>query len=239
MVCAATVTKSEAEAKADPGVAPDVPEWRITGDWWDLCNCALGCPCVFSAPPTFGYCEGVLTWLIRTGHYGDVKLDGFAVVLINHFKGTVFEKNREFGFLIDDRADAAQREALKKIFTGEAGGAFKAWRDMTIKLHGVEYVKMTVTMDPENWRVEVPGRIDGLGQPFRKFMVPEGDTCRIYNAPRPEVTPGHLTLGHAVKNMVKNVFGRTFDWTGFSSKHIGFDMRGPQAFSWKKPLTKQ
>jgi len=40
----------------------DIPDWRITGDWWDLCNCAIGCPCNFGSDPTYGFCEGVLTW---------------------------------------------------------------------------------------------------------------------------------------------------------------------------------
>src|SRR5829696_8272391 len=21
----------------------EIPEWRLVGDWWDLCNCAIGC----------------------------------------------------------------------------------------------------------------------------------------------------------------------------------------------------
>ena len=226
-------------ATGSSGVSPTVPEWRLQGDWWDLCNCAIGCPCVFSSPPTLGYCEGVLTWLIRDGVYGDVRLDGFGVVLIMHWKGTVFDKNREFGFLIDDKADAAQRDALTKIFTGQAGGAFAAWADLTLKLDGVDFVPMTVTHDPENWRVVVPGLVDGHAGPFRKYMVPDGDTCRIYNAPRPEVTPGHLTLGHAIKNVVTGAFGRTFNWTGRSSKHIAFDLRGPKTFTWRKPLQAQ
>ena len=98
----------------------------------DLCNCAIGCPCNFGSDPTLGYCEGVLTWLIRDGNYGDLKITkDLAVVLIIHWEGNVFEKNREFGFLIDDRANPAEREALQKIFTGYAGGAFAAWRDLT------------------------------------------------------------------------------------------------------------
>jgi hypothetical protein len=186
-----------------------VPEWRLQGDWWDVCNCNIGCPCVFSSPPSYGFCEGVLTWLIREGNYGSVKIDGgLAVVLVIHFEGTVFEKNREFGFLIDERANPEQREALKSIFLGKAGGAFAAWADLTIKVDGVEFVPMKVSHDPENWSVKVPGLIDALAGPFRKFMVPEGDTCRIYNAPRPEVVPGHLTLGEAKKNVVTGAFGR-------------------------------
>ncbi len=219
---------------------PVAPEWRLQGDWWDLCNCAIGCPCVFSSPPTLGYCEGVLTWLIRKGNFGSVRLDGdLAVVLVIHFEGTVFEKNREFGFLIDARANPEQREALTSIFLGKAGGAFAAWADLTLKVDGVEFVKMKVTHDDEKWLVDVPGKIKGLGGPFRKYMVPPGDTCRIYNAPRPEVVPGHLTLGEAKRNVVTGAFGRTWDWSGRSSKHIAFDLRGPQTFTWRKPLKKK
>ena len=221
-------------------ISQDIPDWRITGDWWDLCNCAIGCPCNFGSDPTLGYCEGVLTWLIRDGNYGAVRLGGdLAVVLIIHFEGNVMEKNREFGFLIDDRADAAQRDALRKIFTGEAGGAFAAWRDLTISLDGVEFVPMQVSHDAESWRVQVPGMVDGLGGPFRKFMVPENDTCRIYNAPRPEVVPGFLTVGQARRNLVTGAFGRTWDWSQRSSKHIAFDLRGPKAFSWRQSLQNQ
>jgi hypothetical protein len=224
---------------SDATTTSQAPNWRIKGDWWDLCNCAIGCPCVFSAPPTQGNCEGVLTWLIREGHFGDVRLDGLAIVLINYFEGTVFDKNREFGFLADERATPTQRDAVRRIFSGQAGGAFKAWADLTIKFHGVEFVPMTVSFDPERWRVLVPGLVDGIGAPFRKYMVPEGDTCRIYNAPRPEVTPGYITVGHAIKNVVTNAFGRTFNWTGHSAKHISFDMRGPDQFTWQKSLEAQ
>src|SRR3954463_7364768 len=92
-------------APPEPLPADQVPNWRLTGDWWDLCNCAIGCPCNFGSDPTLGYCEGVLTWLIRDGHYGDLKITkDLAVVLVIHWEGNVMEKNREFGFLIDDRA---------------------------------------------------------------------------------------------------------------------------------------
>jgi hypothetical protein len=221
---------------AGRGQEPEVVRWHMVGDWWDLCNCAIGCPCNFGSDPTLGYCEGVLTWLLREGNYGEVSLNGLAVVLIIHWEGHVLERNREFGFLIDDRADPAQRRALETIFTGKAGGIFEAWRDLTLKVDGVEFVPMRVSHSDEEWRVEVPGLVEGLGGPYRKYMVPENDTCRIYNAPRPEVTPGHLTVGQALRNIVTGAFGRKWDWSKRSSKHIAFDLRGPEAFSWRKPM---
>ena len=133
----------------NPAAAVD---WRIKGDWWDLCNCAIGCPCVFGSDPTHGFCEGVLTWLIREGHYGDVRLDGdLAVVLIIHFEGNVLEKNREFGFLIDDRADARQRQALEAIFTGKAGGAFAvcvAVTNWSTEAAGIAQLRRSKTLPP-------------------------------------------------------------------------------------------
>lgn len=210
-------------------------QWHIKGDWWDLCNCAIGCPCVFGSEPTLGYCEGVMGWVIREGSYGDVSLDSVGVAMVIHFEGSVFKKNREFGFLIDERTNPEQREALQTIFTGKAGGAFAAWADLTISVDGVEFVPMNISLDDEEWRVEVPGLIEGLGGPHRKFMVPENDTCRIYNAPRPEVTPGFITLGRALRNVVTGAFGRNWDWSERSAKWIPFDMRGPDSFTWQKP----
>lgn len=216
-----------------------IPEWRIRGDWFDLCNCAVGCPCVFGSNPTRGFCDGALAWLIRDGHYGDVGLGGdLGVVAIVHFEGNVLDRNREFGWIVDERAAPPQREALAAIFGGRAGGAFAAWADLTVRTDGVEFAPVAITCTPERWTVEVPGRVSGEGGPFRKFMVPAGETCTITNAPRPEVTPGRITVGQAVRNVV-SAFGRRWDWGGQSSKHIPFDMRGPGAFTWRKPLAEQ
>ena len=106
-------------------------------------------------------------------------------------------------------------------------------RDLTKNIDGIEYVPIEASQDEEEWKVKVAGLIDGLGGPFRKFLVPDGETCRIYNTPRPEVVPGFVTIGHALRNIITGPFGRNWDWTGRSSKHIGFDLSGPDDFSWK------
>ncbi len=218
------------------GQETEAIQWRIAGGWCDLCNCAIGCPCVFGSDPTHGFCETVHGWLIRDGNYGDVPLSGLAVVTVIRFEGNVMEKNREFSFLIDDRANAEQRQALETIYTGKAGGAFAAWRDLTIQVDGVDFVPMNVSFTDKEWKVEVPGLVEAFGGPYRKHMVPEDDTCRIHNAPRPDTTPGHITVGQAVRNIVTGVFGRNWDHSGRSSKHIDFDLRGPEAYAWRKPL---
>jgi hypothetical protein len=104
---------------------------RIAGSTaWDTKNADFR----FNLPRLDGIIVAVLLLLvaIREGNYGALKFPkDLAVVLISHWEGNVMEKNREFGFLIDDRANSAERAALEKIFTGYAGGAFAAWRDMS------------------------------------------------------------------------------------------------------------
>jgi hypothetical protein len=32
----------------------DVPQWHLAGDWFDVCNCNIPCPCTFAQPPSSG-----------------------------------------------------------------------------------------------------------------------------------------------------------------------------------------
>jgi hypothetical protein len=35
----------------------EIPNWHITGDWFDNCSCAVACPCTFAQAPDNGFCE--------------------------------------------------------------------------------------------------------------------------------------------------------------------------------------
>ena len=59
------------------------------GDWFDVCKYNIPCPCYFAQPPTYGDCEGVLTWHIREGNHGDVRLDGLNLVALGAFEGNI------------------------------------------------------------------------------------------------------------------------------------------------------
>jgi hypothetical protein len=54
----------------------EVRQWRLVGNWFDVCSCTVPCPCTFAQPPTNNHCQGVLAWHIRDGRFGDVRLDG-------------------------------------------------------------------------------------------------------------------------------------------------------------------
>jgi hypothetical protein len=68
----------------------EIPNWHITGDWFDNCSCAVACPCTFAQPPDNGFCESVLFWHIRSGHYGDINLDGLSFVRVGRWEGDLW-----------------------------------------------------------------------------------------------------------------------------------------------------
>jgi hypothetical protein len=84
-----------------------VPEWRLAGDWFDICSCDIPCPCEFAQAPTNNACEGMLAWHVREGHYGDVRLDGLNLLALAAFEGNVWagEAKVRMGLFIDERAD--------------------------------------------------------------------------------------------------------------------------------------
>ena len=94
--------------------------WVIRGVEYANCNCDWGCPCQFGAPTTYGHCEAIVMGRIDEGNFNDTKLDGLNWALLLYWPGEIADGNGKEQAIIDERADAAQREALEKILHGKA-----------------------------------------------------------------------------------------------------------------------
>jgi hypothetical protein len=59
-------------------------KWRLSGDYFENCNCNVVCPCLVSpsppmtARPSQGVCDVALVFHIDKGSYDNVSLDGMA-----------------------------------------------------------------------------------------------------------------------------------------------------------------
>ncbi len=106
--------------------------WRIRGEYIENCNCDLFCPCLLGprdpefkralARPTQGHCDILLLFHIEEGRHDGVALDGLNVALAYFVPGIMAHGNWSIATYLDARAAEAQREALRRIFRGEAGG---------------------------------------------------------------------------------------------------------------------
>jgi hypothetical protein len=102
----------------------ELANWHITGDWFDNCSCAVACPCTFAQAPDNGFCESVLFWHIRQGHYGDINLDGLSFVRVGRWEGDLWagKAKGSAGIFIDDRADERQAEVLPAFSAARSEG---------------------------------------------------------------------------------------------------------------------
>lgn len=163
--------------------------WRLEGEWIKNCNCAFGCPCDFNARPTNGFCKGLVGMRVTKGSYEDVSLDGLSFFVTVDFPGALHEGNGQAQPIIDERATAAQREALFNILSGQnsaEGTLFNIFSLIVTKMHDPIFAPISFEFDKKarTARVSIPGVLETevepiknpvTGQPHRiQVVMPEG-----------------------------------------------------------------
>jgi hypothetical protein len=214
-------------------MSTSVPEWKASGDFFDVCSCNIPCPCTFAQAPTYGDCEAVLAYHIKNGHYGETSLDGLNLLTLLYFKGNIWagETKASIAAYIDERADQQQREALQMIFTGRAGGFMAEFAKLIEDVRGMNFapIKFEMADDLSYWSAEIPGKVIAKAEALSGPMTPTGKRVQTLNPPGSEVGPGTVaTWGKATTDEV-NAPEIRFEWKrkGRSSKHIPFDWSGP------------
>ncbi len=138
-------------------------QWMLRGTQYANCNCAWGCPCQFNSPTTHGHCEAIEAGHIEEGAFNGTRLDGLNYVMLVQWPGEIADGNGREQFIIDERADAAQREALEKILRGEstAPGAthFYVFASTMSEVLDSIFAPVEIEIDVEERkaRVEIPG----------------------------------------------------------------------------------
>lgn len=143
-------------------MVPTQTSWHIAGDYFENCNCAVVCPCLFSpaAPltsqPTEGACEVAFGFHIEQGRYGQVALDGLNTALIARTPGPMAAGNWSVALYLDERADEQQRQALQAIFTGSVGGPLANLAPLISTVLGVKTAPITFQKVGKRRSVEIP-----------------------------------------------------------------------------------
>ena len=97
--------------------------WELSGQLIEACSCKLACPCVLGpAEPDQGWCSGALTFVIKNGQSDNIDLSGRSVVWLIDLPNDFASGNGTVKLLVDDGADAQQRDELEAIFSGKKGG---------------------------------------------------------------------------------------------------------------------
>lgn len=143
-------------------MAPRQSRWQISGEFFENCNCAVVCPCLFStnhpftSQPTEGFCDIAYACHINTGTYENTTLDDLNAVLIAHMPGAFAAGDWSVALYLDERADAQQRQALEAIFSSNAGGPLGVIAPLISTRLGVKFVPITFRVEDKRRSVEVP-----------------------------------------------------------------------------------
>lgn len=147
--------------------------WRIRGVEWSNCSCATGCPCQFNSPSTHGYCKAIAAGIVEEGHFGDVRLDGMRWVWLLDWPGEIAEGNGTGQLILDARASASQRDAMRRIVAGEetAPGTTHFSVFTSTLAHSLDPIvapiEIEIDVAARRAHVSVPGVVEATGTPLR------------------------------------------------------------------------
>jgi hypothetical protein len=105
----------------------DLALWRVSGSYFEACNCEAVCPCRrqgkrLGGRSTYGICDFALSWRVVDGSAGATDLSGLEVVLVGSYSDDEPDSPWRVVLYVDERATRTQHDALAAIFLGQAGG---------------------------------------------------------------------------------------------------------------------
>jgi len=197
--------------------------WHLSGSYFEACNCDVACPCVFLSAPTTGECTLLLAWHIDKGASGSVPLDGLNVALAVYSPGQMTKVKWDVALYIDEKAAQAQRDALTRIFGGQAGGEPAALGPFVGKVLGVKAVRIDFEARGKQRRLRIPQlasmeiqAIEGQG----------GKEVTLENPPLIAV-PGQTVVVAKSKQLSYHDHGFSWEVTEKNGYYSPFAFRGP------------
>jgi len=200
--------------------------WELSGEYFETCSCDYLCPCISSnmtARPTKGWCVFAMVFQINHGRFGSDELDGLSFAVVGRTPSAMVEGGWEVGLVTDQRAGAAQQQALAAIVGGNAGGPMANLAPLLGKFLGVESKPIQFQSGRMKRSVSIPGVLEQTVQGFGPSQdAPE--PMHIDNVRHP--ANSRLALAKATRSHV-HAFG--IDWDDDTGKNNGHFA----PFTWK------
>jgi hypothetical protein len=137
--------------------------WKVSGQYYETCNCDFVCPCVpgqMAVSPSKGSCTFAMAFQVDRGSYGNVPLDGLGFIVLGFTPEAMGKGNWSVGLIIDERASIEQRDAITAIASGAAGGPMSALSGLIGKFLGVESAPILFDRSGAKWSVKSSSLVD-------------------------------------------------------------------------------
>jgi hypothetical protein len=130
--------------------------YRMRGRFLEACDCSVPCPCWFDEEPDEDACTGLIAWQIEQGEIDGVDVSGLSAVSVSQHGGRREHSHKmAVALFLDESAEEAQHDAMKKAFSGAIGGPLGELAEMTSELLAVEPAAITIATDGATTRLNV------------------------------------------------------------------------------------
>jgi hypothetical protein len=222
----ARAVRTEKRATDESG-GERIPRWSLKVDYVESCNCTFGCPCNFSGFPTDGFCEALVGYHIREGRFGTTRLDGLDVIYAAAWPRAIHQGCGTARLYVSEQANAPQREALVRIFSGKAKGSGP-----------FELFAGTMAQDLEAIYSPIEFHVDGRRSSFRVPSVLEVALAPHTNPVSGDVQDVRINLpkgfifrtAQAGRTLIMKILGTgplSFDHAGQNAFYARLEFAGP------------
>jgi hypothetical protein len=195
------------------------PAWKLSGQYYETRSCDFICPCVtgqMAVRPTQGTCTFAMAFRIDSGRFGDVPLDGLGFIVLGRTPEAMNQGNWSVGVVADERASAAQRDAIATIVSGAAGGPMAALSGLLGKFLGVEAAPIRFTREGVTWSVRAGRLLDMAAEGAMGIDPNAAEPMHLDHTGHPAAD--RFALAHAKRSHV-HAFG--MDWDDTSGRNNG------------------
>ena len=205
---------------ADRGNAP----YRLTGLFYEACDCFTICPCWLGNDPDEGACTGVFAWDIEKGTIDGVDVSGLRAVSVSHHSGLREEAKQRVVIFVDDRATRQQMDAIAAAFSGRLGGPLQELADILGELLAVERAPIVLRRDGRLTTLTIDRRlrVEGTtkeGPSGRPTALNDGKLSNVLGSPAEVGESGRFRVGLSTHGMDIDVRGRSTMSGRFSYVH--------------------
>jgi len=192
--------------------------WSVQGEYMEACSCTFLCPCIplnATTPATEDFCKVAMTYAIKQGNFGPVKLDGVTFVVVAQSKAIMTQGDWRMGIIVDSKATPAQVDAIAQIGSGKAGGPLAGFAPLVSDFRGIEQHPITFEMNGHERHVKIGDMIDQAvtGVPS---LSAKGECVAIDNTFHP--ANKRLNLATTLKSIIR-CFG--IEWNDVNGKRNG------------------
>lgn len=171
---------------------PEIASYRLSGHFFELCDCETICVCWLGEEPTDGRCTGVFAWTITSGTIGGTDVAGTRVVSASYHTGNRREGGLDVYLFVDDNATEKQAEVLADAFTGRLGGPLGELAKLMGELRGTARTSIELINGDRTTTLRVGNSISGTAE---TLFGTDGQATELAHSPYSDVMASRAEIG--------------------------------------------